>query len=1154
MISISHTGIRNGEFITSSAKAKQCAGTVMQVRSKSLVSYQPSLPWVKRMDQLTLRDVFNNYAFFSTMNPKERLQWLIENSTTNDDLYMEDVDMEVRFVAIGGKFMVESLTKEQIDILLAPDTWMKISDVFNMFPRKPGSKAKKHTLIFRPSNWTLVSATPTTREFSGLHATLETGELAYGSITGNVQLIKCKNVVFAIKYETADAMPTFEHLVQLCFKLGFTSTLTDCKKHINWFSPALHKSLIQKIIRYRPNIIAHNNETFKTMDVLVLSFCMLLVHPGAFVPTIQRFVSGIESALKRLAVAISEDSYVDDGRYITTLLIGAWLAQNAKYKWYPTDDILLVWLKILTVATNPGAFKYNWHTASKQIKEWNNWTFNYWLLGEIRSFHSDIDMLSSIADNNGSLEETHPKNIECMELTHCVDQHSFTDVAHYLTYDRWSDVDFSEIFKKIWQLVTGINTRFTDPPNDENPAVIDIKRAQKLCWLSRSGSIVKQVRPLLDSVTHITYALHTSWLAALVGPHEMRVGRSTAIVMVRPDDIYSYVAVKRPARQQTAELTEEEQTSAIAMFTKKLEDGIVVSNVPNTLMFLKHSRIILQEGIYHIEIRTPTKVVIPWDDFTTMKFMFNEHTFIDHTLENALAQTGNGVEVDAFELLTNLLETLPVKVRQRLLLYTSNRSSIDLYKISRDGSGIDYSVTVEDIAVNEIFAKLCCIFPVALDKNDVGYTVKHGPLMWYINDVIRKLPAPIANCQWSLPAEEQRALWEHQKDAITKLDCNSRSHIIWIPPGLGKTAIICNHIAHMIRAGKMPTYCVYTLPPSALATVEREFGMMSIPHVHLDMRNKVDGKPPSLQSCVVNIIYHDHLRMANQDEIKKCAPDSLFIVDEFHKTLNKTIRTSISLELAKLSNRFIAMTGTLIKDTNVEDLIQWLEQVVDFEVTKDNYWVAISSVISRKVETKVVVDRIVLEADLNEIEKSRYYDCVPDKLGGHANNINFREAVRVSYLAITRRIVELALAERSCFIVARNAEHQQEIALLLKANCKDSIEFISIRNSVSYTPTSIDTPRFVITTTNYAEGYNMTKYTTMITGVYFTNQATRDQLERRINRLDQTADRVKILVVHAGIISYIHKKYENVRSLAQAMKGFAKDVNMDGNVSFDELA
>ncbi len=85
----------------------------------------------------------------------------------------------------------------------------------------------------------------------------------------------------------------------------------------------------------------------------------------------------------------------------------------------------------------------------------------------------------------------------------------------------------------------------------------------------------------------------------------------------------------------------------------------------------------------------------------------------------------------------------------------------------------------------------------------------------------------------------------------------------------------------------------------------------------------------------------------------------------------------------------------------------------------------------------------------------------------------------------------------------------------------------------------------VITTKSHSEGYTLTKFRIMITSVYFSNQATREQLEGRINRIGQLSPMVRIHIFHTGILSYIHKRYEKARTLAAALKGFANEVGID---------
>jgi hypothetical protein len=448
----------------------------------------------------------------------------------------------------------------------------------------------------------------------------------------------------------------------------------------------------------------------------------------------------------------------------------------------------------------------------------------------------------------------------------------------------------------------------------------------------------------------------------------------------------------------------------------------------------------------------------------------------------------------------------------------------------------------------------CAWYPAALEWATHKFVVKHGPLFWSLTEQILAHPPQLSSNWKSGHHLDKRVLWEHQREAVERLHSNNNLNIIWIPPGLGKTLIITTYIQQLIERGRMLTYCIYTLPPSAIETVKAEFDMLGLEHVHLDMRQSAKGNK-QLVPNKVNFIYHDHLRLANLDEIRRLAPNMLFINDEFHKTIAaKTIRTSTALELATLAGRTIAMTGTLIKDTNVAELNEWLKLAVDFEVTEKNYWIAIASIISRKVSTKVVINRDVYEIKLNESEKVEYLKVVPPKLGGTATQINFRRAVDISYEAITSGILDMIeqyLKHKfPVFVVAKDRNHQKLIAEQITAKGY-SVFKIEKDSYANFTPNTPRVPDVTITTPQHAEGYNMTAYKVMIQGVYFSNQATREQLERRINRIDQTAQSVRIITLHAGILSYIHNHYEKARNLSQALAGFAKTI--DAELSLSDL-
>ena len=167
------TGIRDGEVIV--GLGKQCIGTKIRIGG----FYPPSRKWVNEMSDVTIRDELGLYAAFRDMSPEQRRSYLLSLCVDNNDLYLDDVDLNVSFIAIGGEYFSKY---PEICSTLLTGQWFKIKDVFNMFLKKQGSKARKHTLVFRPSNWTL-SRELDNSSFNGEYVDLVNYTVGSGSLT-----------------------------------------------------------------------------------------------------------------------------------------------------------------------------------------------------------------------------------------------------------------------------------------------------------------------------------------------------------------------------------------------------------------------------------------------------------------------------------------------------------------------------------------------------------------------------------------------------------------------------------------------------------------------------------------------------------------------------------------------------------------------------------------------------------------------------------------------------------------------------------------------------------------------------------------------------------------------------------------------------------
>ena len=84
--------------------------------------------------------------------------------------------------------------------------------------------------------------------------------------------------------------------------------------------------------------------------------------------------------------------------------------------------------------------------------------------------------------------------------------------------------------------------------------------------------------------------------------------------------------------------------------------------------------------------------------------------------------------------------------------------------------------------------------------------------------------------------------------------------------------------------------------------------------------------------------------------------------------------------------------------------------------------------------------------------------------------------------------------------------------------------------------------KVVIVPISKSEGYTLTRCNVMISSVYPSNQASRTQIEGRINRLTQNAKEVYYIIVHTGILTNILQNHNKARSLEKALAEISQKV------------
>ena len=405
---------------------------------------------------------------------------------------------------------------------------------------------------------------------------------------------------------------------------------------------------------------------------------------------------------------------------------------------------------------------------------------------------------------------------------------------------------------------------------------------------------------------------------------------------------------------------------------------------------------------------------------------------------------------------------------------------------------------------------------------------------------------------------------DHQAEALFEMkdrfSGGKRGHMIWIKQGLGKTLIVMSYLRYLKQVKALPRHIIYILPDSAIQSIIQEIQYFNFPVKLLWPAQKpipenlqgIATKNIKPQSFTITLVEHDKFKRPEvMTELRKIIGQSIFVVDEVHKTLNDTLRTSMALELAHSSVDFIAMSGTMLIDEKIYKLINWLEQIVDFEINTKNFLVAANSMISKQVDTGIKTIHTNILAEFDQEEFDQYKNLVGPSLGGTNNaRTDVNRAIELCISVATRQLVTEAIKlireNNGIFIVANNNKHQEKIRdLLIDHGIKqDDIFLIGVMGSIKLTDKAVDDGdvhdyKVVITTKTRSLGYTLTRFNKMIACVYPSNNADREQLEGRINRLGQNAREVQYYTVHVGILTNLMNRYDGVRSLSQILKELA---------------
>ena len=349
-----------------------------------------------------------------------------------------------------------------------------------------------------------------------------------------------------------------------------------------------------------------------------------------------------------------------------------------------------------------------------------------------------------------------------------------------------------------------------------------------------------------------------------------------------------------------------------------------------------------------------------------------------------------------------------------------------------------------------------------------------------------------------------------------------------------------------------------------------------------EARIRVVSTVRQCQAYRIIVIEHDTLRKVKH-ELMACMPRALFAIDEVHKCMyTGTQRTGATLELAKASLESVAFTGTPVLNAGSGKLlIPYMEMIVPFNVNTRNFTVAANAMVAYKMETGVGLKETLIDLWDHDCTKTNQEQRIRHDalLFGHNGSPggDLTGAVALCYEACTPVMIHETLAriekKEGVLLVANTTEHQRQLTkalidavrnrqcfsktplqifcMSLSADGFPTAEtthaHVTVRSDLHLTNDAVQHGRevdysVVIVRRDQCEGYTATRLGAMVSSVYFTNQATREQMRGRIDRITQhrlAKDGlfVEYVTVRCGILHTIAHHYGKAAMLSKTMAG-----------------
>ena len=514
------------------------------------------------------------------------------------------------------------------------------------------------------------------------------------------------------------------------------------------------------------------------------ALALLFADKGSFSPELQLYTRGCTSALKRLAIILVEDTWLQVPKIERALrsLLGLALACQRITTYYPSHKSVLKAIALAAAAADSPHVLLCWwpHVPDKHNRNVGDAPGTRddrtgvskesaealreaaKLLRVIRSFESDMQLMEKVAKegSTGTMRvfkadpRVRPKK---MPAWHACDQHYLRGIGHLLGPNVAPS--FAERFKKVFWWVTGTNSRLQKLNRfDEKAQFIRQVRFAQKCMLRFAVGLPLRQLPTAAGSFNAQLPLDSGTFSAAIGPIRVKTskaknsGRNVLVIIGVdvPEDEITMLPPSRNMKDLYDGVTPVERADVVAV-VRGMRLPVRSPLIPNGVATFEGATTewcldgrpwskYVEEGI---RLDTPLHPAPEWSTEHALDATLLDN---DAVIKTCLLETGPGVCTNAARVMQELLPTLPqaVVLRARSLLRQQYTVVAMPTPSLSGGLGSDQLMAYpEDWTVYRLLLVVARLVPGALEPRQAPtFRVKNAALLRLVE-------------QWFLAAAKQ---------------------------------------------------------------------------------------------------------------------------------------------------------------------------------------------------------------------------------------------------------------------------------------------------------------------------------------------------------------------------------------------------------------